>query len=550
MIGREKFIRIIPSLVVFMIVSYGFGYNLSIWKKSNESFNSEVKSIFISKNENVYVGTSKALFASGNGGKDFNFVFSPPGENITINDIYVPPDDELTIFVATDSGLYKKSGLNKNWSRIYYSSNKEEARCLAVKKVGNKLFLGTERGLLYCKNERSDFVKIKKDFDDKAIYKIKGDEDILIISSNNEVFIFDVESNESRRIFFEGKDYVLNDEDELDVENQRTIKTVSVNLGVNSIIFVATNNWIFYSYDSGNSWERINAEGIPLDKVNAIDGSTGNNLSHGGCNNEQLKCLDIIVSTKRGVFLYSKGKWIPVYKGMETNNVNCLAMGAKGNVFAGTDKGVFTLLVSGSLPSDVEIISNFKYIDVNDEFENEPKIKEVHQLAIDYGEVHPDKIRNWRKLAKKRACFPDVSLSFDVDRNRTIANSVYGSYSNGGQHYVGPDDKTFYRNTGVGVSLSWNLADIVWSSDQTSIDSRSKMMVELREDILDHVTRLYYERRRVQVELLTLSEIGPQLKLDQEMRLAELTALLDAFTGGEFSRRIDESKRHNDARKD
>jgi len=102
MIGREKFIRIIPSLVVFMIVSYGFGYNLSIWKKSNESFNSEVKSIFISKNENVYVGTSKALFASGNGGKDFNFVFSPPGENITINDIAAKVAVTEILLVAVD----------------------------------------------------------------------------------------------------------------------------------------------------------------------------------------------------------------------------------------------------------------------------------------------------------------------------------------------------------------------------------------------------------------------------------------------------------------
>jgi hypothetical protein len=63
-------------------------------------------------------------------------------------------------------------------------------------------------------------------------------------------------------------------------------------------------------------------------------------------------------------------------------------------------------------------------------------------------------------------------------------------------------------------------------------------MVELREDILDQVTRLYFERRRIQVELITYEPLDPQVEIDKEMRVAELTALIDALTGGEFSGRI------------
>ena len=63
-------------------------------------------------------------------------------------------------------------------------------------------------------------------------------------------------------------------------------------------------------------------------------------------------------------------------------------------------------------------------------------------------------------------------------------------------------------------------------------------MVELREDILDQVTRLYFERRRIQMELITNEFLNPPLMIDKEMRIAELTALIDALTGGEFSKRI------------
>ena len=132
----------------------------------------------------------------------------------------------------------------------------------------------------------------------------------------------------------------------------------------------------------------------------------------------------------------------------------------------------------------------------------------------------------------------------DGDQNRTVSDSIYGSYTSGGQHYLAPDDKTFYSNFGWGVSLSWDLADIVWSTDQTSIDSRSKLMVELREDILDQVTRLYFERRRVQVDLLAAVSLmpDPRWAMDKQLRVDELTAMIDALTDGEFTKCILEMK--------
>jgi len=82
--------------------------------------------------------------------------------------------------------------------------------------------------------------------------------------------------------------------------------------------------------------------------------------------------------------------------------------------------------------------------------------------------------------------------------------------------------------------LSWDLGDLIWSTDQTTIDSRSKLMVELREDVLDQVTRLYFERRRLQAELAA-DALEPAVEFDKQLRVEELTALLDAFTGGKFS---------------
>ena len=60
-------------------------------------------------------------------------------------------------------------------------------------------------------------------------------------------------------------------------------------------------------------------------------------------------------------------------------------------------------------------------------------------------------------------------------------------------------------------------------------------MVQLRNDVVDEVTRLYFERRRLQVELLTRQPAEPQPALYKALRIQELTALIDGLTGGYFS---------------
>jgi hypothetical protein len=95
------------------------------------------------------------------------------------------------------------------------------------------------------------------------------------------------------------------------------------------------------------------------------------------------------------------------------------------------------------------------------------------------------------------------------------------------------------RDTGVDLSINWELGDLIWNDDQTSIDVRSKLMVQLRNDIVDEVTRLYFERRRIQVTLLARPQDDSQQILEQELRVQELTALIDGLTGGYFSKRTE-----------
>ena len=89
-----------------------------------------------------------------------------------------------------------------------------------------------------------------------------------------------------------------------------------------------------------------------------------------------------------------------------------------------------------------------------------------------------------------------------------------------------------------GIDISWDIADIVWSSDQTTIDSRSRLTVQLRQDVLDQVTNLYFQRQRLKVELMLMSSAPQREKLYKQLEFEEVTANLDAMTDGYFSRNL------------
>jgi hypothetical protein len=266
---------------------------------------------------------------------------------------------------------------------------------------------------------------------------------------------------------------------------------------------------------------------------------------------------NIFAATGKGAFHYKDGRWLPLYKGMETSNVNFLARGGNGILYAATDQGIFFMHDEKALaegpqtalahledqrvedPRDEPIqdrrsneVIFESYASLQDYFHGEPSIREAQEMGVQYAEVNPKKIANWRRAAQTRSLLPTVSTN--VGRS---ASELFHWDS-------GPNPDILAKGRDYmdwGVSMSWDLADLIWNPDQTSIDSRSKLMVELREDILDQITRLYFERRRLQVELMA-SVLEPQFKIDKEMRVEELTAMIDALTGGEFSRLMQKPK--------
>lgn len=164
-------------------------------------------------------------------------------------------------------------------------------------------------------------------------------------------------------------------------------------------------------------------------------------------------------------------------------------------------------------------------------FDNEPAIREVQVAAIRYYNVSPERISSLRSRTRSKALVPGISIG--------VTNSL-SSFN------LAVDDIVFRQRgiarfedqtadfLGFTASASWGLDRLVFNAEELDVMS----LIGIQDGIQREVTALYYVRRRLQIELELNPPTSLEARLSGRLRLEELTGLLDAYTGGFFSREI------------
>ena len=492
-----------------------------IWVNKNNGLSGhEFTSLAVDQEDSntIYAGSRGLLFKTSDGGENWKDVFKVPGMNKAVNFIMIHPHNPKIIYVATESGVFKSDDSGIKWQAIPIGAEGDNVLTLIIDPENSEtLFAAAERDIFVSKDSGKNWVRSSQGLSAINIRSLTQnyiDREILFASAENGLFRSTDGAGSWVKIFS------LDSADNEDFEDEESESSasparVSIDPFDPEIIYLSAKEGIFKSENGGDSWKRLPKTGLP--------GTQVKNLVFPSYNKGF-----IFAATENGVFRFSEKEdmWKDLYAGLPSKKTVFVALNSRQDVlWLATKNGVFKS--KGDIYEVKEISALDEARTVLENFSNEPSFREIQEAAIEYAEVHPEKIAKWRRGAKTKALLPRFSFRIDQDK---------GDYYYYGER-IGED-----KDTGWDITCTWDLGGLIWNSSQTLIDVRSKLMVQLRDNILDEVTRLYFERRRLQIELHRNPPENVTEFIEKKLRLQELTADIDAMTGGYLSREVAKRK--------
>lgn len=416
-------------------------------------------------------------------------------------------------YAAADTGIFASRD-GAAWKRVFVST----APCLSLAATGAGIYCATPRGLVFSPD--GDFWKGKAAFTSASSVVFSGRTGSLFCLAGDGLYSRHLPGGEWEKVISwigsAGEAAVLPDQEGQEGEEDLSAVPGIIAVGDKGLLVLAVEGVVSTSCDDGRTWQTVSPRGAPV-RAAAV-------------------CNTAVLIARKDVLFYSSGIWEDRAAGLAGARVKGLAAGG-GRVFAASDKGLFVIASTDLAASDQGGTASHRS-SLERYLKGEPDIRSVQKAAVAYADANPEKITRWRRQARSRAWLPH----FTVGLRREVSDLWH--WESGSTTRDGDDSLRKGRDTVCwDVGLTWELGELVWSDDQTSIDSRSKLNTELRNEVLDEVNRLYFEHARLALELESLSIEDGKKRREKQVRMEEISASLDGLTDGAYSAMRSQSKR-------
>ena len=421
----------------------------------------DVQSVLIGQARHgvIYMGFDGGISKSQDSGVSWRDVLLIKGQNKAVN-MLVYAGNRDCIYAATGNGLYRSCGGINSWKRIFKGKDYYERNCIAVAVSPEAIFLGTDSGLFISKDEGRSWCRDIGRLGHTSIISIaasNGGVSQVYVACALGVFKSQDYGNSWEQVFVSLPDEDSSEpQDDFQEDEYKTASSVIKHIAINPInsdsVYIATSKGVYRSLNKAGDWEALSNYGLFSQNTRFVLVDNKGN---------------IYAAAKDGVFGYRNGRWQELSLRLVAKEIRWLDVDNKGDIYVACDTGLF----KGGFIFDASINSSLTHIDTADE----PSINQVQEAAIKYAEAGPDKIKEWRAKAAQKAWLPQFSVGIDRDTGDLWHWESGSSTRN--------EDDTLRRgrdSVGWDVKLSWDLGEIIWNNDQTSIDTRSRLMVQLR----------------------------------------------------------------------
>ncbi|MFQ5514137.1 MAG: hypothetical protein ACE5FG_06815 [Myxococcota bacterium] len=165
-----------------------------------------------------------------------------------------------------------------------------------------------------------------------------------------------------------------------------------------------------------------------------------------------------------------------------------------------------------------------------------PEVRQVQRAVLAYLELSPNRLHAVEMRARRAALYPELRAGLSLERGRSRDRERDQTFSSGDVRDLldrGAARETEHR---IEIKLVWDLSRIATPDDALAISRERRQLIELRDQVLEQVNRLYFERLRVLERWAALPADASEERRAAALRARELAARLDAWSGGMFSR--------------
>lgn len=167
-------------------------------------------------------------------------------------------------------------------------------------------------------------------------------------------------------------------------------------------------------------------------------------------------------------------------------------------------------------------------------FDNEPKIEQVQKEALKYAHINNARFDSWITRAKNQAWLPKIYAKGRLTKKNKDSydqdDLSIGSFSDQG---VTVEDQSY-----IEAKAEFDLRELVFHPDELRVNKEILTSVKDRKKLLEFVTKLYFDRRKNQVNLVLSPPRSSKGLLNAKMKIMQQTSILDALTNGYFSKNI------------
>jgi len=168
------------------------------------------------------------------------------------------------------------------------------------------------------------------------------------------------------------------------------------------------------------------------------------------------------------------------------------------------------------------------------ENENEPSVAELRSAARRHAGLEPGRAQGWARRSRLAGLFPQLTLrvlrAFERDEGVTTTSASDRLDIDLGNDLV------------LEGRATWDLSRLVFDpAELRAAREGARLRVDLT-NLESEVTRLYFQRRRAQVEMVLTPPADAAEEARRRLELEELGAQIDSLTGGALTRALEEGR--------